>query len=84
MASFQGQATVALPCVFDWLHFVCFCAEVGYDIPNYEGREGWHAIHVQTKMPEAWMRNWAANSGGLRYSEERRLQEAGTQGPTII
>jgi hypothetical protein len=84
MASFHGQATVALPRVFDWLHFVCFSAERGFDIPSSEGREGWHAIHVQTKTPEAWMRNWAANSGGLRYSEERRLQEAGTQGSTII
>jgi hypothetical protein len=76
MASFQGQATVALFRVFDWLHFVCFCAEIDYDIPNYEGCEGWHAIQMQTKMPEAWMRNWAAYTGGLRYSEEALARRA--------
>jgi hypothetical protein len=68
MADFKGEATVALPRVFDWLHRACFLAERGIKRTQGDGRDGWHTIHVQTKKPEAWVRNWAPYSGGIHYT----------------
>lgn len=69
MTGFAGGATIALPRVFDWLHFVCFSAERGLGPTEVDRREGWRAIHVQTKVAEtsSWIRNWGANSGGVSY-----------------
>ncbi|KAH6842453.1 hypothetical protein B0I37DRAFT_381962 [Chaetomium sp. MPI-CAGE-AT-0009] len=72
MADFKGEATVALPRVFDWLHGVCFHAERGIT-PTWDGRKGWQTIHVQTRRPEAWIRNWSPNSGRMQYSRVRRF-----------
>jgi hypothetical protein len=71
MAGYKGQVTVALPRVFDWLHWVCFEAERGGSITGpvpgrVELRQGWRDIYVQTKVPEAWTRNWGS-SGGVNY-----------------
>jgi hypothetical protein len=66
MADFKGEATVALPRVFDWLHCACFCAERGIT-PTWDSRNGWHTVHMQTKRPEAWVRNWSPESGGIHY-----------------
>lgn len=68
MADFKGEATVALPRVFDWLHCACFYAERGIDptfgiTPTWVSRKGWHTVHVQTKRPEEWVRNWPPNLG---------------------
>ncbi|KAK3291683.1 uncharacterized protein B0H64DRAFT_409730 [Chaetomium fimeti] len=71
MADFKGEATMALPRVFDWLHAVCFYAERGIT-PTWDARKGWHTVHVQTKKPEAWIRNWSPNSGGVEYIHVRR------------
>ncbi|KAK3324400.1 hypothetical protein B0T19DRAFT_229633 [Cercophora scortea] len=70
MAGFQGEATVALPRVFDWLHWVCFNAERGDGIPGVDQRRGWLTIYEQTQVPEAWERNWDP-SGGLAYAQIR-------------
>ncbi|KAK3687972.1 hypothetical protein B0T22DRAFT_141942 [Podospora appendiculata] len=67
MAGFKGEATVALPRVFDWLHWVCFNAEREDGAADLDNRRGWHVIYVQTKVPEAWVRNWAPNSGSPAY-----------------
>lgn len=67
MAHFKGEATVALPRVFDWLHCVCFFAERGAT-PILDVRSGWHAVHMQTQKPEAWIRNWSPDSGGVSYA----------------
>ncbi|KAK3937494.1 hypothetical protein QBC46DRAFT_392626 [Diplogelasinospora grovesii] len=72
MAGFKGEATVALPRVFDWLHYVCFSAERGISAAGLDLREGWRAIYVQTKTPEAWIRNLASNSGSLLYAHVPR------------
>jgi hypothetical protein len=63
MADFKGEATVALPRTFDWLHVVCFYAEGGIAPPwARDSRKGWHTIHEQTKKPEVWTRNWSPRS----------------------
>ena len=67
MADFRGEATVALPRVFDWLHCVCFFAERGIT-PTWGFRNGWSSIYVQTKRPEVWVRNWSPRSGGISYT----------------
>ncbi|KAK4157113.1 hypothetical protein C8A00DRAFT_12021 [Chaetomidium leptoderma] len=72
MADFKGEATVALPRVFDWLHCACFYAERGIT-PTWDSRNGWHTVHVQTKGPEVWVRNWSPNSGGIHYIHVRRF-----------
>ncbi|KAI3396861.1 hypothetical protein diail_11633 [Diaporthe ilicicola] len=73
MADFPGAVKVALPRVFDWLHFVCFHAERG---AAWEGRpcaHGWPEIYQQTKEPEVWVRDWAANSGSIHYTTHSYL-----------
>ncbi|KAK4127536.1 hypothetical protein N657DRAFT_678129 [Parathielavia appendiculata] len=70
MADFKGEATVALPRVFDWLHRACFFAERGIKYTQTDGRDGWHTIHVQTKKPEAWVRNWSAWTGSINYAKD--------------
>ena len=67
MRDFKGEATVALPPVFTWLHYVCFSAENGACTSGPKLRIGWHDIHVQTRTPEAWTRNFAPYSGGISY-----------------
>jgi hypothetical protein len=84
MAGFTGEATVALPRVFDWLHYVCFCAERGISnrsmIEHHNDQtwitgwapvdraEGWRTIHIQTRSPKSWVRNWAPNTGSVEYA----------------
>lgn len=68
MAGFTGEVTMALPRVFDWLHFVCFHFESG---EAWNGRglgRGWHDIYTQTKVPEKWVREYSPNSGSVHYS----------------
>jgi hypothetical protein len=68
MAGFRGEATVALPRVFDWLHWVGFNAGRGSVGPGIDRRKGRRAIYVLTRAPEAWIRNYAANTGSLTYA----------------
>lgn len=63
----KGQATVALPRVFDWLHYVCFQAECGSNWHGTAVVRGWGEIYQQTKVPEAWVRDQASNSGSVVY-----------------
>ncbi|OIW23566.1 hypothetical protein CONLIGDRAFT_637531 [Coniochaeta ligniaria NRRL 30616] len=63
MAGFKGEVTVALPRVFDWLHFICFNAERGIDPgPSRPTGRGWRTIYMQTRRPEAWVRNLSPSS----------------------
>lgn len=68
MVGFTGEVRVALPRVFDWLHCVCFNAERGTSRGDLCNRTGWHAIYVQTKVPEAWERDHASYSGTVHYA----------------
>jgi len=70
MGDFEGVATVALPAVFTWLHYVCFQAERGTATNinlDHKPMIGWCDIHFQTRRPEAWIRNLASFSGGITY-----------------
>lgn len=72
MAGFNGEVTVALPRVFDWLHDVCFHMECG---TNWQGQpldNGWSHIYEQTRVPEAWVRVLAPNSGDVSYTYRDR------------
>lgn len=73
MDGFPGAVKVALPRVFDWLHFVCFQAERGAAWEGHPCAHGWPEIYQQTKEPEAWVRNWAANSGSIHYTTSSYL-----------
>lgn len=68
MAGFPGAVKVALPRVFDWLHFVCFHAERAAAWDGHPRAHGWPEIYEQTKDPEAWVRDFAANTGGINYT----------------
>jgi hypothetical protein len=65
MAGFKGEVTLALPRVFDWLHYICFNAEMGIENPSVDRGDGWRAIYNQARRPEAWIRNSAPTSHTL-------------------
>lgn len=69
MVGCTGEATVALPHIFDWLHYVCFNAERRTGQTDFTLRTGWHAIYVQTRVPDAWNRNLVSNSGSVHYAD---------------